>query len=159
MIIIIFLVCIGVIVLGGWLYNEVNRDAGGVTLFCGISGGIISFLAVIVLCFNISQLKVIDERIEMYQIENANIQTQIAECVEKYQEYETQIFAEVAPESAITLVSIYPELKADTLVSKQIEIYLANNREIKELKELKISEDVYRWWLYFGASQKEGVSE
>jgi hypothetical protein len=63
-------------------------------------------------------------------------------------------FTEVSPDSAITLVSLYPELKADELVKKQIEVYVANNEKIKELKEKKIMGNVYRWWLYFGGGTK-----
>ena len=48
------------------------------------------------------------------------------------------------------LVTLYPELKADTLVAKQIEIYTNNNQKIKELKEQKLYGKVYKWWLYFG---------
>jgi hypothetical protein len=45
---------------------------------------------------------------------------------------------------------MYPDLKADTLVQKQIETYVANNNTIKELRTDKINGKVYRWWLYFG---------
>lgn len=150
MIIVIFLICVGVITLGAWLYDCIEEMAGGVTMACGILGSIASFIALICLCVSVSGLKVIDAKIEMYQTENANIENQITECVKQYQQYETDIFTEVTPESAVTLVSLYPELKADTLVSKQIDVYLANNQKIKGLKEQKISGDVYRWWLYFG---------
>jgi hypothetical protein len=75
--------------------------------------------------------------------------------VKEYQKYETEIFTETAPDSAITLVALYPELKADALVGKQIEIYIANNEKIKELKEEDIMGDVYRWWAYFGGSDAE----
>jgi uncharacterized membrane protein len=150
MIIVIFLVCVGVIVLGAGLYNEVEEMAGGVTLACGIIGSVISFVALIVLLVNVSQLKTLDLQIEMYQTENASIENQIAECVREYQKYETEIFTDVASDSAITLVSLYPELKADDLVKKQIDVYLANNQKIKELKEKKIMGNVTRWWAYFG---------
>jgi hypothetical protein len=145
-----FLVCVGVIVLGAWLYNQVEEMAGGVTLACGIIGSVISFVALIVLLVNVSQLKTLDLQIEMYQTENASIENQIAECVREYQKYETEIFTDVASDSAITLVSLYPELKADDLVKKQIDVYLANNQKIKELKEKKILGNVTRWWAYFG---------
>lgn len=157
MIIVIFLVCIGVIALGVWVYDVADDIVGGAVLFCGILGGVATFITFIWLCVSVSGLKVIDDKIEMYQEENANIENQITECVKQYQQYETDIFTEVTPESAVTLVALYPELKADTLVSKQIDVYLANNQKIKELKEQKISGDVYRWWLYFDSSQKEGV--
>ena len=150
MIIVIFLVCVAVIVLGAWLYNCVEEFAGGATMACGILGSIISFIALIALLVTVSELTAIQPKIEMYQTENTNIENQIAECVREYQKYETEIFTEVAPDSAITLVSLYPELKSDELVKKQIEVYLANNQKIKELKEQDIMGDVYRWWTYFG---------
>ena len=150
MIIVIFLICVGVILLGAWLWNNVEEIAGGITMACGIMGSVVSFIALIVLLINVSGLKAIDSKIEMYQTENTNIESQIAECVEGYQKYETDIFTEVAPDSAITLVALYPELKSDELVKKQIEVYIANNEKIKGLKEKKIMGDVYRWWAYFG---------
>lgn len=115
----------------------------GVMLFIGIVGGIITGIFV-------SQLSVIDDRIEMYQEENAHIEQQIADVVEQYQKYETDIFMEVAPESAVSMVALYPELKSDSLVQAQIEVYVANNNMIKDLKDQQIKGDVYRWWLYFG---------
>lgn len=150
MIIVIFLICVGVILLDAWLWDNIEEIIGGVTMACGVLGGIVSFIALIVLLINISGLKAIDAKIEMYQTENTNIENQITECVEEYQKYETDIFTEVAPDNAITLVTLYPDLKSDKLVSKQIEVYVANNEKIKELKEQKIMGNVYRWWVYFG---------
>jgi hypothetical protein len=111
---------------------------------------IASVITIVWLCTTVSKLSVIDAKIEMYETENATIETQIAETVSQYQNYEKETFTELAPESAVTLVALYPELKSDTLVQKQIEVYLENNSKIKELKETKISGKVYRWWLYFG---------
>lgn len=86
----------------------------------------------------------------MYEEENTKIEQQIADVVTQYQEYEAGIFTEVAPESAMTLVALYPELKSDTLVQSQIEVYADNNKQIKELKCMAINTSVIRWWLYFG---------
>ena len=60
---------------------------------------------------------------------------------------------EVSPESAVTMVSLYPELKSDSLVQAQIEVYVENNKTIKYLKDKQIKGDVYRWWLYFGGKK------
>lgn len=92
----------------------------------------------------------IDQKIALYEEENAKIEQQIAATVKQYQEYESGIFTDVAPESSITLVALYPELKSDTLVQSQIEVYVENNNTIKELKSTAINASVYRWWLYFG---------
>lgn len=72
------------------------------------------------------------------------------ELVTQYMEYESSAYGELKGESGITLISLYPELKADTLVSKQIEIYTENNQKIKELKEKAINISNYKWWVYFG---------
>lgn len=118
--------------------------------------GVIATLSVIVttLC-NISSLveiSTIDERIAMYEEQNAKIEEQIEVAVKQYQEYESGIITEIGGKSSyITLVSLYPELKADALVSKQIEVYLANNQTISDLKIQKLNERVYRWWIYFGS--------
>ena len=86
----------------------------------------------------------------MYQEENANIENEMNILVQQYMSYESDTFGNLKGDSSITLVSLYPELKADTLVTKQIEVYVANNEKIKELKEDKIELSVQKWWLYFG---------
>jgi hypothetical protein len=116
---------------------------GGTTILCALT-------AIIVLGVKVSNLEVIDDKIAMYQEENTKIEEQIVTAVEGYQKYETDIFKNAKTDSAIALVSLYPELKSDTLVQKQIEVYVSNNKNITYLKEQQIQGDVYRWWLYFG---------
>lgn len=111
---------------------------------------VVLFIAALVLTKNVIDVVAIDERMVMYQEENSKIETQIAEVVNQYQKYETDIFESVSKENAITYVTLFPELKSDTLVQKQIETYIANNEKIKELKEDAILAPTYRWWLYFG---------
>ena len=147
MILVILGISILLIVLGIILDPD---DLGIIPAGAGVIGFILSFIVMIFLIVGVSSLSVIDDKIAMYQEENTRIEEQISATVEQYQNYETEIFTEVKPESSITLVSLYPELKSDTLVQKQIEVYTANNEKIKELKEQKISSSVKRWWLYFG---------
>lgn len=150
MIIVLFLISVVLIILGCCILYGNDCDGGIPVIVVGVLGGIISFIAMIALLINVSNLKVIDQKIDMYQEQNAQIEIQVAECVKQYQQHENEIFTEVKPESYITLVALYPELKSDTLVTKQIELYIANNEKIKELKESKINGSVIRWWLYFG---------
>ena len=91
----------------------------------------------------------IDEKITMYEEENTNIETQIAVLVESYMKYESETFAEFKG-NEMALISLYPELKADTLVQQQITIHADNNAKIKALKEKKIDVKLAKWWLYFG---------
>lgn len=143
-------VLIVLIALSYWLYWSKDVEfAEGVFAFSAI----LLFIEVIVavlLAVTVANLSVIDDRIAMYQEENSKIERQIADIVEQYQKYETDIFMDVAPDTAVTLVALYPELKSDTLVQSQIEVYTENNKMIKSLRDQQIKGDVSRWWLYFG---------
>ena len=50
----------------------------------------------------------------------------------------------------IVLTQLYPELKSNEMVNKQIDIYQENNNKIKDLKEERINNEIAKWWLYFG---------
>lgn len=152
MILLIFGICILMIVGGCILDRKTGVDSD---ICFGISGigmvvGFFALVGLIIVGVNVKSLSVIDDRIAMYEEENARIEQQIADVVEQYQKYETDIFREVAPESAVTMVSLYPELKSDSLVQAQIEVYTENNKTIRGLRDKQIKGNVYRWWLYFG---------
>ena len=152
MILLIFGICILMVVGGIILDKKTGADSD---ICFGISGigmvvGFFALLGLIIVGVNVKSLSVIDDRIAMYEEENTRIEQQIADVVEQYQKYETDIFMEVAPESAVTMVSLYPELKSDSLVQAQIEVYTENNKTIKDLRDQQIKGNVYRWWLYFG---------
>ncbi len=111
---------------------------------------VIALMATIILAIDVSDLRVIDDRIAMYQEENTKIETQISALVNGYKEYESDTLANLTPESTMMLATIYPDLKSNELVQSQMAIYVRNNETIKELREQEISGSVSRWWLYFG---------
>ena len=153
MILLIFGICILMFIGGSILYDKFDNVAYCNLSILGAALGFVSFIAIIALGINVKSLSVIDDRIAMYEEENTRIEQQIADVVKQYQKYETDIFMEVAPESAVTMVSLYPELKSDSLVQAQIEVYTENNKTIKDLRDKQIKGDVYRWWLYFGGEK------
>ncbi len=120
---------------------------------CWISG-IICVGLIIIICYlvtNVATESVIDSKIAMYQEENAYIEQDIDKIIKQYLEHEHDTFSDLKmEESSITLVTFFPELKSDTLVQQQLEIYVANNAKIKSLKEKKINLIKIRWILYFG---------
>lgn len=94
---------------------------------------------------------VIPAQIVMYEEENALIEEKVSNTVTKYMEYEKAIVIEVSPDDdAFSLVSLYPELSSDTLVSNEIELYVKNNEKIKELKSEALNISNYKFWIYFG---------
>ena len=152
MILLIFGICILMIV-GGFILDrktKIDSDLCFGIIGIGMVVGFFALVGLIIVGVNVKSLSVIDDRIAMYEEENTRIEQQIADVVEQYQKYETDIFREVAPESAVTMVSLYPELKSDSLVQAQIEVYTENNKTIRDLRDKQIKGNVYRWWLYFG---------
>lgn len=116
----------------------------------GLLFAFVSVFAGVVVGVEVTKASVLDARIAMYADENERIEQQVAEVVRQYQQYETDIFTEVNPENAITLVALYPDLKSDSLVQSQIELYTENNKAIRSLKDENIKANTLRWWLYFG---------
>lgn len=90
------------------------------------------------------------EKIKMYQTENKKIENQIGELVKGYMNYESETYKNFKNESSITMVNLYPDLKSNELVQKQMNIYLTNNDKIKELNEKEIDTKIGKWLLYFG---------
>ena len=153
MILVILVIGILMIALGTVLYDKLDcgkDEIGTILQIVGTVATIISTIVSIVLLICVLNRVNIEKKIALYEEENAKIEQQIADTVKQYQEYETGIFTEVSPEDSITLVALYPELKSDTLVQSQINVYVENNKTIKELKTSAINASVYRWWLYFG---------
>ena len=150
MTLVILVVSMLLIGLAVWLDNESREILSTLSGALGAIGAVVAIVIAIVCTLNLLGIQTIDDRIAMYEEENTRIEEQIANIVENYQQYETDIFLEVAPEDAVTMISLYPELKSDTLVQAQIETHIANNTKIKELKNKEITASAYRWWLYFG---------
>ena len=121
----------------------------GLAFFFGIVS-VIFFIWVFSLANTVGTGHTIDSKIAMYEEENKSIENSIDITVKSYMDYEASTYQEIKDKDAINLVALFPELKSDTLVQKQIEVYLANNDKLKELKEKKIDLSKAKWKLYFG---------
>lgn len=135
--------------------NEYNCDEGPAGFYCVM---IIIFGCLTAVFFSwtfslintVATASTIERKITMYQEENASIEESIDTIVKGYMDFETNTYSQLKAKDSISLVSLVPELKADTLVQKQIEVYLSNNAKIKELKEEQINLSKAKWKLYFG---------
>lgn len=92
----------------------------------------------------------VSEKIKLYQSENEQIENTVYTMVKEYMEYEKKTYKEFDKEQAMSYVSLYPDLKSNELVAKQIEVYTANKTKLNELKEQQIDREKIKWWLYFG---------
>lgn len=155
---IIFLVMIGIGFAIVCLIDEFDHP--GINFFGAIGiliGCIAEFFVVIAIsaqCWGISQLKVADTKIAMYEEENIKIEQDIATIVKDYMNYEKDTYKvaseQIENSSLLVLTELYPDLKSNELVKKQIDVYTDNSNKIKQLKEEKINNQICKWWLYFG---------
>lgn len=155
MIILLFIIFLTILIIS-IIFMEKNHKTRKDTTVWATSLIISSFATTICLFVTLGytasvvKSKYISEKITMYEQQNNQIEEQIATVVKQYQEYESDTYAITSSESSITLVSLYPDLKSDELVKKQIKVYQDNNKKITELKEKQINAKVSKWWLYFG---------
>lgn len=153
MLIVLLVIFVALFIIGALFIPE---DTDGMFVFktfveiCLVLAAAITVICLICNVYSMSKTIYIDEKIEMYQEDNDNIEKQIDTLVLNYMNYESNTFIELKGNDAVTLVSLYPELQSDELVKTQIATYQANNAKLKELKELKIDSKVYKWWVYFG---------
>ena len=128
----------------------IDNDIGEVF---SVFGGMISFVALIGILVNIGILlngRTLDDKIAMYEQENAAIEQSVDVLVKDYYKHESDTYSSLKPENAVLFASAYPELQSNELATKQLEIYVENNNKIKELKEDQINLSKNRFWLYFG---------
>lgn len=119
--------------------------------FIPLGGFVIKLGVLVYLLIKLIEMRIINEKIELYTNQNNEIENKIAVVVKQYMEHENKTFKDLKTDTSyITLTTLYPELKSDKLIEKEIDLYEANNEKIITLKEQKINERVYKWWLYFG---------
>lgn len=153
MILVLLLVFVSLLVAGIIIHNKVSYDREWIGFMIGSVGGICAFvclIAAIVLMINCIYYSTIDERIEMYQVENEQIETTIKNMAVEYQQYESDYVENLVSKDLVEMVLLCPELGSSRLVESQMNLYIENNKTIKELKEVKITASIERWWLYFG---------
>jgi len=108
-------------------------------------------IAICISSCNIATSFTIDEQLTMYEEQNIQIETELDRLVTNYMKFESDTYKDLKiDESAITLINLFPELKSDELIKKQIDVYLNNNARIISLKNEKIEIGKLKWILYFG---------
>lgn len=127
-----------------------RRDTNLVFIGIGTCCLVIVLIAAAFLGVEASSLRVIDDKIEMYQEENYRIEENVNTMVENYLAYEHDTIVEAGKDLNPTLVfSMYPELKSNELVAKEIEIYTSNQEKLRELKASRFDNELSLWWLCF----------
>ena len=124
-----------------------NVDFEYLTFLSGIAAIVILTLLILVLKFTYNYYKtmtIADQKIQLYTEQNKDIENKVALVVDKYLKHEKDTYAELKPETKITLASTYPELQSNQLVQQQIQLYNENNKKLTNCKLQKIKSQFYR---------------
>lgn len=92
----------------------------------------------------------IDSRLAVLEEQNTTVLTQVEPLVQQALNYESSTYKDLKLDvnKLIIFAQMYPELKANSFLNKQIDIILANQEEIKRLKLDKASLNAYHFWLW-----------
>ena len=92
----------------------------------------------------------IDSRLAVLEEQNTTVLTQIEPLVQQALNYESSTYKDLKLDvnKLIIFAQMYPDLKANSFLNKQIDIILANQEEIKQLKLAKASLNAYHFWLW-----------
>lgn len=91
-----------------------------------------------------------EERIELVEAKNTDIENEIQIAVREYMEHEHKTYEDLSPNNAIAVATAYPELSSNELIKEQISTYKSNRDEILQLKQQTIDRKIKAWWLWFG---------
>lgn len=92
----------------------------------------------------------INSRLSVLEKQNQVVLSQIEPLVQHALDYESNTYKDFKLDVAevIAFTQLYPDLKANSFLNKQIDIILANQQEIKQLKLDKASLNAYHFWLW-----------
>ena len=92
----------------------------------------------------------INSRLAVLEEQNTTVLTQVEPIIQQALNYESSTYKDLKLDvnKLIIFAQMYPELKANSFLNKQIDIILANQEEIKQLKLDKASLNAYHFWLW-----------
>lgn len=94
----------------------------------------------------------IEEKIGIYEEQNAQIEQSIDAAVKAYCEHEQITYVQMSDGAVALVAAAYPELASSELVKTQMEVWTSNSEELKELKSDLVDFHRAQYFLYFGGA-------
>lgn len=141
------------LIIGSWVLDAWLDACGDSALVGSVVFGLSAIISLIVgiwLIISVQQGNLLDQKIELAQTQNADIENKVKVVVDNFLSHEKDTYKALKPDEVILAATTYPELQSNAMVQEQIKVYEENNKKITSLKEQKIDLSVKKWWLYFG---------
>lgn len=92
----------------------------------------------------------IQEKIQIYEDQNTQIEQSIDAAVKAYCEHEQITYVQMSDGAVALVAAAYPELASSELVKTQMEVWTSNSKELKDLKSDLVDFHRAQYFLYFG---------
>ena len=92
----------------------------------------------------------IQEKIQIYEDQNTQIEQSIDAAVKAYCEHEQITYVQMSDGAVALVAAAYPELASSELVKTQMEVWTSNSNELKDLKSKLVDFHRAQYFLYFG---------
>ena len=92
----------------------------------------------------------IQEKIQIYEDQNTQIEQSIDAAVKAYCEHEQITYVQMSDGAVALVAAAYPELASSELVKTQMEVWTSNSQELKDLKSKLVDFHRAQYFLYFG---------
>lgn len=148
MIWVIVAICV-LFLVGSIFFFGYDEDSGifliGVSVCCLVA----SIIVGIVLGAKMTDKYGIDEQIAIYEEENAKLEEEVDAIVKSYMRFEQETYEQFKNESSTVLIQLFPELKSNEVIQRQLSILEENKNQIVALKIKRTKLMRIHWWLTF----------
>lgn len=152
MITLLLAIALGLVLLAEFMDGSTYKF-GFLAVVTGVLGAIFAIIFGIWTIWNIITVASgfgIQEKIEIYENQNAQIEQSIDAAVKAYCEHEQITYVQMSDGAVALVAAAYPELASSELVKTQMEVWTSNSHELKKMKSKLVDFNKARYFLYFG---------
>ena len=152
MITLLLAIALGLVLLAEIIDGSTNKF-GFLAVVPGVLGAIFAIIFGIWTLWNIIVVASgfgIQEKIQIYENQNAQIEQSIDAAVKAYCEHEQITYVQMSDGAVALVAAAYPELASSELVKTQMEVWTSNSNELKELRSDLVDFHRAQYFLYFG---------
>lgn len=152
MITLLLAIALGLVLLAEIIDGSTNKF-GFLAVVPGVLGTVFAIIFGIWTLWNIIVVASgfgIQEKIQIYEDQNTQIEQSIDAAVKAYCEHEQITYVQMSDGAVALVAAAYPELASSELVKTQMEVWTSNSKELKDLKSDLVDFHRAQYFLYFG---------